>query len=321
VLAAVVAAAASIAAAVAGSESAAWWGAPAAATVGRLPLPTSLAVAALCLAAVVAFAARTLSATTATVPAVVLRQSLLLGELRAIATLRLMAAVTMTEIDPGGGFAAARARDALRDRPTAWSPRWRPGVPRRGGATSAFAWLGVVRTWRASPWVTLALVPVTVAAVIVTPPQGPFGGASLLPSLALAWAAAQLHPGRVPWPGWQIDERARVIALLWLVGVPAWLVTSLDAIVRVIAEASPAPHSWVLLPLALAAAAVVDLLAARTASPRGPATWLTAAVIVAAPAALAGWFGLEASAAASLCAVVWVLAAWARVATALGPGR
>jgi hypothetical protein len=295
---------------------AAWLAAPAAATVGALPVGPALAIGAAALAAAIAFAGRTVATTTSTVPSVVLRQSLQLGELRAIATLRGIAAMTMTDVDPGAGFAAARLRDELRGRRDARSPRWRPPLPRRGGAAAAFAWLGVVRAWRSSPWTVLALLPACLLAVAAIPPGGPFGGASLAPSLALAWVAAQLHPGRVPWPGFAVDGRARTLAALLLVAVPTWLVATVSGLARPALGLPVVPDDWLVIPLALAAGAVVDILAGRAATARSSGVWLTAAVLVAAPAALLGWFGLDAGVATPVVAGMWIATAWLRVLAA-----
>ena len=293
-----------------------WFGAPAAATVGALGAEASLAVGALAVAAVTAFALRTAATTTSTVPSVVLRQSLQLGELRAIATLRGIAAMTMTEVDPGAGFAASRLRDELRGRREASSPRWRPALPRRGGAASAFAWLGVVRAWRSSPWTVLAIIPACLAAVAAVPPGGPFGGASLAPSLALAWVAGQLHPGRVPWPGFAIDGRARTLAALLLVAAPVWVVATFAGVLRPLVGLPPVPEDWLVIPLALAAGAIVDILGGRAASTRAPGVWLTAAVLIAAPAAILGWSGLEPSSATPIVAAIWAGTAWLRLLAA-----
>jgi hypothetical protein len=293
-----------------------WLGAPAAATVGALGTEASLVVGALALAAAIAFALRTAATTTSTVPSVVLRQSLQLGELRAIATLRGIAAMTMTQVDPGGGFAASRLRDELRGRREASSPRWRPALPRRGGAASAFAWLGVVRAWRSSPWTVLAIIPACLAAVAAVPPGGPFGGASLAPSLALAWVAGQLHPGRVPWPGFAIDGRARTLAALLLVAAPMWVVATFAGVLRPLVGLPPVPEDWLVIPLALAAGAIVDILGGRAASTRAPGVWLTTAVLIAAPAAILGWSGLEPSAATPIVAAIWAGTAWLRLLAA-----
>jgi hypothetical protein len=294
----------------------AWFGAPAAAAFGLVGAVPSLLFGGAALALALAFALRTAASTTSTVPPVVLRQSLLLGELRAIATLRGIAAMTMTEVDPGAGFAAARLRDELRGRRDARSPRWRPPLPRRGGAASAFAWLGVVRAWRSSPWAVMAIVPAGVAAVAAIPPGGPFGGASLAPSLVLAWIAAQLYPGRLPWPGFAIDARARTLAALLLVAVPIWVIATVAGIVRPLAGLSPVPDDWLVIPLALAAGAMVDILGGRAATARAPGVWLTVGVLIASPAAILGWAGFDGGVAAPLVAAVWVATAWLRVLAA-----
>jgi hypothetical protein len=188
----------------------AWWSAsgcalafsaPVGAALGALDAWTAAAVGGGLVVAVAGLTLRTAITSTRTLPGVVLVQSELLAELRAIATLRGLDAVTGAAHDPGARFAAARARAALRERPTAPIPRWRPPVPARGGAVAAFAWLGVVRAWRHAPWALLAVPVVTITAAVAIPPSGPFGSSALAPSLAFAWAASQLYPGRVGWPG------------------------------------------------------------------------------------------------------------------------
>jgi hypothetical protein len=296
-----------------------WLAAPATATLGLLGLPASLAVGTLCLAGALALVASTIARQGGDLPPVVLRQSLVLGELRAIASLRLMAMMTMTELDPGGRFAAARLRDALRGAPTATSPRWRPGLPRVGGATTAFAWLGIVRAWRASPVTPLLVLPMAAAAALAIPVGGPYGGAALVPSLALAWVAAQLHPGRVPWPGYAVDGRGRTMAALLLVTVPAWVALVLVGLGRALLGFPPV-DDWLLVPLALAAGALVDLIGARSPDVRGAGVWLAAGVLVAAPGAILGWAGTDPGVAASIAAAIWGGAAWLRVLAAPSVG-
>ncbi len=290
-----------------------WAAAPVHATFGLMALTPSLVVGAVVLVAAIVLALRTIAATTDAIPGVVLRQSLLLGELRAIATLRGLSVLTMTAVDPGAGFASRRLRDELRGSRNARSPRWRPAIPRRGGATTAFAWLGVVRAWRSSPWTVVAIVPVCVAAVAAVPAGGPLGGASLLPSLAVAWVAAQLHPGRMPWPGFAVDARARTLAAVLVVAVPMWVVATLAGIARPALGMPAVADDWLMIPLALAAGAVVDLFGAQAASTRNAGVWLTAGVLLAAPAAILGWAGLDSGTATPLLAAVWAGTAWLRV--------
>lgn len=286
--------------------------APVAAAIGGLPSTVALAVAAGVVLGVLALLMRTAASTTRTLPTVVVLQSEFLAELRAIATLRGLSVLTGVGHDPGARFAAVRARAALqaRDRPP--RPRWRPPVPSRGGAPAAFAWLGVVRAWRAAPAALLALPLVTVAAAATLPATGPFGAAALLPSLAFAWAAAQLAPGRLGWPGFAVDVHARTGAALLTSGLVAFAATVAASAARAAFGVAPVAEAWVLVPLALGAAALVDLIGARAADPRGVDVWLLAGVLATSPAALLGWSGVEPGIAAPLTAVVWSGVAWLR---------
>ena len=246
------------------------------------------------------------------VPAIMLHQSEVLAELRAVRLLRALSAVQALPPDPGARFAAARARAALLERAPAPGPRWRPAVPRRS-ATSAFVWLVVVRAWRRSPW-SLATAPVAVVtAGVLMAPTGPFGAAALLPSLLTAWAIAALHPGQANWPGFVVDVRARTLALGLVAGLLAVTATVLIDVARAFALAPPSLEGWLLLPLTLATAAVVDLLARGSSDPSGLDVWLLAGVLVATPGALAGWAGLDAGVAAPLLATLWLMTAWLRV--------
>jgi hypothetical protein len=173
-----------------------------------------------------------------------------------------------------------------------------------------------VRAWRSSPWTVLAVVPACVAAVAAIPATGPFGGAALAPSLALAWVAGQLYPGRLPWPGFAIDGRARALAALLLVAVPTWVVATLIGLTRPFIGLGSVPDDWLVIPLALAAGAVVDILGGRSASTRSAGVWLTAGVLIAAPAAIVGWSGLEPGVATPIVAFIWAATAWFRMLSA-----
>jgi len=312
-------------AAAAASSGCAWTGAsgcaralsaPAGAALGSLDPWAAAGVGGGLAVAVAALVVRTITVSTRTLPAVVLLQSELLAELRAIATLRGLDAVTGTAPDPGARFAAARARAALRDHASALTPRWRPPIPSRGGAVSAFAWLGVVRAWRSSPWSLLAVPVVALSAAAATPPSGPFGSSALVPSLAFAWAAAQLYPGRTGWPGFAIDVRARTLAIVWSLGLLALLATvALDTTLALLGRPA-VPDAWLMVPLALAAAALLDLIGARAADPRGLDVWLLTAVVIASPAAILGWSGIEPGVAAPLSATAWLMIAWLRILAA-----
>lgn len=287
--------------------------APLAAALGAIEPPTAFAVAAVLALLVSALTVRTIAIASHELPPFVLRQSELLAELRAIATLRGLAAISATAPDPGARFAAGRARAALHGRRSAIGPRWRPAIPARGGATAAFAWLGVVRAWRASPWSLLVAPLVVFTVALNAAPNGPFGGAALVPSLALGWLAAQLYPGRAGWPGFAIDARARALATMLLVGMVV-VVTSLGAdTLRALLGWPPALDNWLLLPLGLAAAALVDLIGSRSADPRGTDVWLLTSLLIAAPGALLGWSGVEPGVAAPLTAGALGLVAWVRV--------
>jgi hypothetical protein len=287
--------------------------APAAAALGLLTPTHAMLLALFILIAAVALAVHTRNATAVGLPPLVLRQSEFLAELRAIATLRGLAALSVVPPDPGARFAAARARAALLGLSSAAGPGWRPALPNRGGAIGAFAWLGLVRGWRSSPWGLAALLPVAVGVSLATPVTGPFGGAALLPSVALAWVASQVHPGRAGWPGFAIDARARLQASLLLVSATVVGAAFVAAPIRSVLGWQPAVEGWLTWPLALAAASLVDAIGARAADPRGPDVWLLAGLLVASPAALLGWFGVAPGVAAPLAAAAWALAAWLRV--------
>ncbi len=291
-------------------------GAPAAAALGALTPATGFGLALGMIVLTLALARRTGLARLQALPPVVMRQSELLAELRAIATLRGLSAITASAPDPGARFAEARARDALRGRRSAFAPRWRPRVPRRGGATSAFAWLALVRAWRGSPLALLALPPLVVGVALTTGVNGPFGGAALVPGLALAWTAAVLHPGRAGWEGFSVDGRARTLAHLLLVGSLTMTATIGADVVRALLGLAPATEGWLLLPLGLGAAALVDTIGARAADPRALGVWLLAGLLVTVPAALLGWFAVDAAIAAPLAAWAWLLLAWVRVVMA-----
>ena len=287
-------------------------GVPLAAALGIIEPPVALAVAALLVLLVVALTMRTIASGSGELPTLVLRQSELLAELRAIATLRGLAAISATTPDPGARFAAARARAALHGQRSATGPGWRPAIPQRGGAVAAFAWLGVVRAWRASPWSLLA-APLVVVGVALNPaPGGPFGGAALVPSLALGWVAAQLYPGRAGWPGFAFDARARALAAMLLVGTVVVFASFVADTLRALLAWPPAVEGWLLLPLGLAAAALVDLIGSRSADPRGIDVWLLTSLLIAAPGAVLGWSGVEAGVAAPLAAAALGLVAWLR---------
>ena len=290
--------------------------APAAATLGSLGPWPAAGVGGALVVAVLALGTRTVATSTRSLPAIVMLQSELLAELRAIATLRGLDAVTGAAHDPGARFAAARARAALHARPSALTPRWRPPIPARGGAVAAFVWLGVVRAWRGSPWSLLAVPVVAIAAAVSIPPSGPFGASALAPSLAFAWAAAQLYPGRAGWPGFAIDVRARTLATMASLGLLA-LITSVGVDTMLAMLGRPAlPDTWLLVPLALAAAALLDLIGARAADPRGLDVWLLTAVVLTSPAAILGWSGVEPGVAAPLSATAWLVIAWLRIVAA-----
>ncbi len=290
--------------------------APAAAALGSFDPWLAAAVGGALAIAVAALVVRTIATSTRTLPAVVLLQSELLAELRAIATLRGLDAVTGAAHDPGARFAAARARAALHARPSALKPRWRPPIPARGGAVAAFAWLGVVRAWRSSPWSLLAVPVVTLAAVAFIPPSGPFGSSALAPSLAFAWAAAQLYPGRAGWPGFAIDVRARTIATVASLGLLGLMATIAVDTTLAVLTLPAMPDAWLMVPLALAAAALLDLIGARAADPRGLDVWLLTAVVLASPAAILGWSGIEPGVAAPLSATAWITIVWLRILAA-----
>jgi hypothetical protein len=294
----------------------AWPSAPAAAALGVLPQRGALWVAALAASCTVALTARTVAADSRRLPRFILQQSELLAELRAIATLRGLAAVTMTAPDPGARFAAARARAALQDRPSAVGPGWRPPIPARGGAWAAFAWLGVVRAWRASPWSLLSVPVLAVGVALMLGLQGPFGGAALVPSLALAYVAAALYPGRAGWPGFAVDVRGRAVAGMLLVAAVAAGATIVADAVRALLGWPAAADGWLLLPLGLAAAALVDLIGSRAADPRATDVWLLSGLLVTAPAALLGWFGVAPSVSGPIAAFTWFMVAYLRVLAA-----
>lgn len=248
----------------------------------------------------------------AAVPGVLLRQSEVLAELRAVRLLRALAAVQALPPDPGARFAAARARSTLLARRPAPGPGWRPRVPRTG-AVGAFVWLLAVRTWRRSPW-SLLLAPLAlVTASVAMAPAGPFGTAALAPSLLAAWASASLHPGQVGWAGFAVDVRARSLALGLVVGVLAVLATLVTDLTRAAMSAPPALEGWLLLPLALAAATLVDVFARSASDPAGLDVWLLAGVLVATPAAVAGWAEVAPGVAAPLLGMLWLGVAWLRV--------
>ncbi len=287
--------------------------APIAAALGTLDLPAAFAVAALLALLVAALTARTIATANHELPTFVLRQSELLAELRAIATLRGLAAISAAAPDPGARFAAGRARAALHGRRSAIGPGWRPAIPARGGATAAFAWLGVVRAWRASPWSLLVAPLVVVAVALTAAASGPFGGAALVPSLALGWVAAQLYPGRAGWPGFAIDARARTLAAMLLVGTVVVFASLVADTLRALLGWPPAVDGWLLLPLGLAASALVDLIGSRSADPRGTDVWLLTSLLIAAPGAVLGWSGVEPGVAGPLAAGALGLVAWLRV--------
>lgn len=288
-------------------------GAPAATALGALTPEAGLGLALALLVLTLALAYDTGRATLESLPPVVMRQSELLAELRAIATLRGLSAITASGPDPGARFADARARDALRGRRSAFAPRWRPQVPRRGGATSAFVWLALVRAWRSSPLALLGLPPLVAGVALATGASGPFGGAALVPGVALAWAAAVLHPGRAGWEGFSVDGRARTLAHLLLVASLTVTATVGADVVRALLGLPPATEGWLLLPLSLGAAALVDTIGARAADPRALDVWLLAGLLVTVPAALLGWFAVDAAIAAPLAAWAWLLLAWVRM--------
>jgi len=247
------------------------------------------------------------------VPLVVVRQSEVLGALRAIATLRALAALQALPPDPGARFAAARARAALHDRPSARGPRLRPPLPRVGGTTLSYVWLALVRAGRASPWTLAALPLVAAGSALVTYGSGPFGGAALAPSLSFAWLAAQLHPGHLGWPGFAVDARGRTLALALMTIVLALGATVASEAVALWARWPAANEGWLLLPLALASAALVDLIGARAADPRALDVWLSAGLLCAIPAALLGWFDVSAGVAAPIAGGIWFMVAWLRL--------
>lgn len=286
--------------------------APVAAAIGALPPSTALAVAVALVAGAVALGVRTTATTTRALPAVVVLQSEFLAELRAIATLRGLDVLTGAGHDPGARFAAARARAALYTPTRPPRPRWRPRVPSRGGAATAFAWLGLVRAWRVSPGALLVLPLVVIAAAASVPTTGPFAAAALLPSLAFAWAAAQLAPGRIAWPGFAVDVRARTGAALVTSAVLALVATAAADALRNAFGFAAVPDLWVLVPMAMGAAALVDLVGARASDPRGLDVWLLAGVLTTSPAALLGWSGVEPGVAAPLTAASLATVAWLR---------
>lgn len=312
--------AAALAAATAAWRGADTWSALAAAPFAALlpgsattwPAAAAWSIAAAIAVATLALALRSWRGATRRVAPLLLWQSEVLAELRAVALLRTLAAVQALPPDPGARFAAARARAALLDRAPAPGPRWRPRVPRRG-ATAAFVWLMLVRTWRRSPW-SLATAPLAlVGAGAALAPSGPFGAAALVPALLAAWAVASLHPGQVGWPGFAVELRARTLALGLVAGLLAVTATTVVDVLRAVMLASPALEGWLLLPMTLAAAALVDLLARQAGDPTGLDVWLLAGVLVATPAALAGWAGLAPGVAAPLLAALWLAVAWLRV--------
>jgi hypothetical protein len=98
-----------------------------------------------------------------------------------------------------------------------------------------------------------------------------------------------------------------LLALLASVGVD----TSLALLGR-----PPAPDTWLLVPLALAAASLLDLIGARATDPRGLDVWLLTAVVITSPAAILGWSGVEPGVAAPLSATTWLAIAWLRILAA-----
>ncbi len=292
------------------------FGAPAAAALGVLaPLPAMAAALGLAVLATLVVR-RTVRRSADDLPKTLLLQSEVLAELRAISTLRALAAMSMSAPDPGARFAASRARAALHGRAAAYRPRWSPRLPARGGAISAFAWLGIVRAWRSSPWSLLALPALFVGVPLGLAQPGPFGAAALLPSLALAWAAAQLHPGRAGWPGFAFDARARVLASMAMVASLTLLGSFVADLLRPVLSMVPQGEGWLLLPIGLAAVALVDLIGERAGDPKGLDVWLLAALLVTVPGALLGWLGVEPGVAAPIAGAVWLMVAWMRVLAA-----